>query len=393
MKNDARIALDKMTTRLKKVAPLSIWMFALFILCSCSRLADTRQGVEEERLITREVFGTLPDGRKADLFTIKNPHGFEVKLTNYGGIITSIIVSDKKGKQGDVVLGFDDLAAYAAPHPHMGPVIGRYSGYIANGAFVIDGVEHRVAKNSGANHLHGGVKAFDKVLWDATEVENTDGRGVRLKYRSSDGEEGYPGNLDVALTYLVRDDNSLQIDYEATSDKRTHVNLTNHLYFNLSGGQVPDISTHELSISATHYAVPGAGNIPTGELRSVDGTALDFRKFTVIGAHIDEMADGYDHNYVLKTANDDKLVHAASVFEPVSGRVMDLFTTHTGLEFASADWLNVRGKAGRTYGPRSGFLLYPQHLPDSPNRPQFPSTLLEPGDVYHQRTVYSFSTR
>ena len=391
MKNDAARAIPDMKTTIRKRFITALCV-PIFMLCACSRDARTSEESTDESVITTEVFGTLPDGRQAQLFTIRNENGFEVKLTNYGGIITSMVVPDKNGRPGDVVLGFDDLTAYAGSHPHMGPVIGRYSGYIANGTFTIDGVEYEVAKNSGKNHLHGGVKAFDKVLWEPNEVRSADGRGVQLKYRSPDGEEGYPGNLNVSVTYIVRDDNSLQIDYEAQTDKKTHVNLTNHLYFNLSADQ-SDISEHELKINAGYYAVPGAGNIPTGELRSVEGTALDFREFARIDARVDEMENGYDHNYVLKQENDDELIHAATVFEAGSGRVMEVHTTHTGLEFASADWLDVKGRSGRTYGPRSGFLLYPQHLPDTPNRPDFPSTLLGPGKVYRQRTVYSFSTR
>ncbi|HEU5146867.1 MAG TPA: aldose epimerase family protein, partial [Chryseosolibacter sp.] len=311
--------------------------------------------------------------------------------TNYGGIITSIMVPDKDGKPGDVVLGFDDLDRYLGNHPHMGPLIGRYSGYVANGKFAIDGVAYTLAKNAGPHHLHGGVKAFGNVLWNAEEVRNQNGRGIQLRYTSPDGEEGYPGNLDVRVTYIVTDDNSLEITYEAETDKKTHVNLTNHLYFNLSEMKSPDISQHELQINATYYAVPGDGNIPTGELRRVESTPLDFIQPAPIGSKIRALENGYDHNYVLKERNDDELLQAATVFDPLSGRMMQVFTTHTGLEFASADWLNVKGKSGTAYGKRAGFLLYPQHLPDSPNRTSFPSTLLEPGQRYSETTVYNFS--
>lgn len=343
--------------------------------------------------VTKQLFGHLTDGREVHRYTISNGNGMVVSLTNYGGIITSIITPDRDGNPGDVVLGFDSLSRYLKGHPHMGPLIGRYSGYVANGKFSIDGVPYQLATNSGANHLHGGLKAFDKVLWNAEEVKTLEGHGVKLTYKSPDGEEGYPGNLDVGVTYVVTESNGLQITYEAQTDKKTHVNLTNHLYFNLSGLQSPDVSQHELTINAAYYAVPGKGNIPTGELRAVEGSALDFVTAKPIGARIGEFPNGYDHNYVIKRENNDELTQAAVVYEPVSGRVMEVLTTHTGLEFASANWLNVGGKAGKHYGKSAGFLLYPQHLPDSPNRPEFPSTILEPGSRYRQQTVYNFSVK
>jgi aldose 1-epimerase len=333
----------------------------------------------------------MPDGRAVFLYTIANANGLTVKLTNYGGIITSIITPDKKGNPGDVVVGFESLAAYLKGHPHVGPLIGRYSGYVAGGRFSIDGVEYKLATNAGANHLHGGTKAFDKVLWDADEVRNADGRGVRLTYTSPDGEEGYPGNLRVTVTYIVTEESSLQITYEAETDKPTHVNLTNHLYFNLSAFQTPDVLQHQLNINAGYYAVPGEGNIPTGELRSVEGTSLDFVRPRAIGSMIGEHPEGYDHNFVIKRENDGVLMQAATVYDPVSGRLMEVQTTHTGIEFASADWLDVNGKGRKQYGKRSGFLLYPQHLPDSPNRPEFPTTLLLPGQRYSEKTIYGFS--
>lgn len=367
-------------------------------LAACGAKDDTAgnqsKDPEENRngTVTKEFFGKLPDGRDAYLYTISNGQGLTVKATNYGGIITSIITPDKEGKPGDIVLGFDSLDQYTSRHPHMGPLIGRYSGYIAGAKFTLDGTDYRLAANSGSNHLHGGKQAFDKILWDATEVNGKGGPGLKLTYTSPDGEEGYPGNLDVTVTYTVTDDNELQITYEASTDKKTHVNLTNHIYFNLSNLRAEKVMQHELTIHATHYAVPGKGNIPTGELKEVANTPLDFSTSTPIGARIGELPNGYDHNYVLKEKNDQDLKLAASVYEPLTGRRMELFTTHTGLEFASAGWLNVKGKGGKAYGKSAGFLLYPQHLPDSPNRPDFPSTLLEPGKRYSEKTVYKFST-
>ena len=364
--------------------------FCCFIVLACSQKGG-EQSETGKGSITRELFGKMPDGREVHLYTVNNGNGLIVKATNYGGIITSIITPDRDGNPGDVVLGFDSLEQYLGRHPHMGPLIGRYSGYVAGGKFSLDGVAYQLTTNSGENHLHGGAKAFDKVLWDAKEVNDANGIGLQLTYRSPDGEEGYPGNVDAEVTYRVTGDNELEISYEAETDKKTHVNLTNHCYFNLSGVKVDDIMQHELKINATTYAVPGKGNIPTGELRKVEGSALDFTSAAAVGSRIQSLPGGYDHNYVLKQENDGKLILAASAHDPVTGRVMEVYTTHTGLEFASAGWLNVGGKGGRHYGKSSGFLLYPQHLPDSPNRPDFPSTLLEPGKRYSEKTVYKFS--
>lgn len=371
------------------------WFFLLtfgLTFAGCSPQAS-EQGGDGTGTIAREVFGQMYDSTDVYLFTISNGNGLTVKATNYGGIITSIITPDKNGTHGDVVLGFDSLTQYLAKHPHVGPLIGRYSGYIAGGKFTLDDVAYTVTTNAGGNHLHGGARAFDKVLWDATEIPDANAPGLALRYRSPEGEEGYPGNLDVKVTYRVTNDNSLEISYEAVTDKKTPVNLTNHLYFNLSAMATHHVMQHELTIPAEAYAVPGEGNIPTGELREVAGSELDFRSPSPIGSRIQSLPRGYDHNYVLKQENDDKLIFAASVHEPESGRVMEVYTTHTGLEFASANWLNLDGKSGRHYGKSSGFLLYPQHLPDSPNRPDFPSTILDPGKVYSEKTVYRFSSR
>lgn len=385
-----------MEVNMKKSVLSLIVLSGLLLGCS-GKKEDRSSGTAEEkneRSISKELFGTTDDGAPVHLFTLTNGKGLTVKAMNYGGIITSIITPDRNGNQGDVVLGFDSLKRYLGRHPHMGPVIGRYSGYVAGGKFSIDNVPYELATNSGGNHLHGGVKAFDKVLWHAKEIETAEGPGLELSYTSPDGEEGYPGNLRTTVTYVVTDDNSLEITYEAETDKKTHVNLANHTYFNLAGSNVDNILQHELQINATHYAVPGKGNIPTGELRHVEGTPLDFRKSTLIGSRISEMpGQSYDHNYVLKPQNDSELILAAAAYAPGSGRSMEVYTTHTGLEFASANWLNVTGKGGTKYSKSAGFLLYPQHLPDSPNRPDFPTTLLEPGEKYRERTVYRFSVK
>ena len=375
-------------------------LYSLFAVCvgvwvmGCSGKTEQSQHDEPGKgTVTKELFGKLPDGTDVYLYTLSNGKGMTVKATPYGGIITSIVTPDKNGSPGDVVLGFDSLSRYLSRHPHLGPLIGRYSGYVAGGKFSIEGVEYQLTTNAGGNHLHGGSNAFDKALWNATEIQTPEGPGLQLKYTSPEGEEGYPGTLQVTVTYVVTYDNSLRIDYEGETDKKTIVNLTNHNYFNLSGMKVDNVLGHELMISATHYAVPGKGNIPTGEIREVEGSPLDFTEALPIGARIQEFAKGYDHNYVLKEKNDPELILAATVHEPGSGRFMEVFTTHTGLEFASANWLKVKGKGGLSYGESAGFLLYPQHLPDSPNRPDFPSTILEPGKRYAERTVYKFSIK
>lgn len=379
-----------------KLCPnLSVVIFgALALACSGKKAEQITAPLPEVKgSVSKELYGTLGDGREVHLYTITNGKGLTVKAMNYGGIIASILTPDRNRAIADVVLGFNGLERYLERHPHMGPVIGRYSGYVAGAKFSIDDTVYELARNSGDNHLHGGPKGFDKALWNATEINTDEGPGIKLDYTSPDGEEGYPGNLKASITYVVADDNSLRISYEAETDKKTHVNLTNHTYFNLSGMETDNILQHELSINASHFAVPGKGNIPTGELKDVKGTPLDFRRATVIGSRIAELTNGYDHNYVLKSQNDSELILAATAYDPGSGRYMEVYTTHTGLEFASAGWLNVEGKGGKHYGESAGFLLYPQHLPDSPNRPDFPTTLLGPGERYLEKTVYKFSVK
>jgi len=368
-------------------------VFVALLLVSCSGASVSDTATESGTTISKEIFGHLSDGRDVHLYTLRNAGGFTVRITNYGGIITSILAPDRNGQLGDIIVGFDSLKHYLASHPHVGPLIGRYSGYIAGGKFSIDGVAYTLETNAGDHHLHGGPKAFDKVLWAAEEASTIDGKGLRLTYRSPDGEGGYPGNLKVTVTYVLTEENALILHYEAETDKKTHVNLTNHLYFNLSAFDSADVMQHELTINAERYAVPGRGNIPTGELKRVEGSALDFISAKAIGARISELEDGYDHNYVIKPSNSDELVQAGTVYDPMSGRLMELQTTHTAVEFASADWLDVQGRGGNVYGKRAAFLFYPQHLPDSPNRPEFPSTLLEPGVRYSAKTVYTFYTR
>jgi aldose 1-epimerase len=358
--------------------------------------ASARCTPEATRMADRQPYGALPDGSPAEIFTLTNRHGAQARVTNYGGIVVSLTVPDREGQMGDVVLGYDDLDGYLQQNPYFGSIVGRYGNRIGNASFVLGTDTFRLASNNGVNHIHGGVVGFDKILWRPEDVSTPEAPAVRLTYRSPDGEEGYPGNLDVAVTYSFNDRNELRIDYEATTDRETIVNLTNHSYFNLSGA--PDILGHEMMIEADHITPVDAGLIPTGALLDVTGTPFDFRQPSPIGARIGDpheqmvLGRGYDHNYVLDgTRGELKL--AARVYEPATGRVMEVLTTQPGVQFYSGNFLNgsITGKGGTVYGHRSGFCLETQHFPDSPNKPQFPSTLLRPGDTYRHTTVYRFS--
>jgi aldose 1-epimerase len=346
--------------------------------------------------IVRAPFGALPDGTPVELFTLTNAHGVEVRAMTYGGIIVSLRVPDRDGKLDDVVLGYDTAASYAKNNsPYMGAIIGRYGNRIAQGRFRLEGATYKLATNNGPNHLHGGLKGFDKVVWRGEPLKD----GVAFTYTSRDGEEGYPGTLSVRVTYTLSDRNELSIAYEATTDKPTVVNLTQHTYFNLAGQGTRDILGHVLRLDANRYTPVDATLIPTGELASVEGTPLDFRQPTAIGAHIAaddpqiKNGSGFDHNFVLNRA-DDGLQHAARVVEPTTGRVLDITTTEPGVQFYSGNFLDgtITGKAGRVYARRTGFCLETQHYPDSPNQASFPSTTLRPGQSYRSRTVWTFST-
>ncbi|MRS62246.1 galactose-1-epimerase [Larkinella terrae] len=348
------------------------------------------------RRFRKAVFGQTADGKTAHLFTLTNAHGMVVKVSDFGGIITSIRVPDRNNQPGDVVLGFDSLSRYLSGQPYLGALLGRYGSFIGNGRFSIDGKDYPLATNAGTNHLHGGRSGFDKKLWQAEEVRSGKKEAVlRLTYTSADGEEGFPGRLDCRVTYTLTDQNELRIDYEARTDQKTHVNLTHHNYFDLSAGKNPTILSHEIWINADHYVVMDPKMVPTGELREVKNTPLDFTKATAIGSRIDQLPGAYDHNYQLNRSPGHAIQLAATAYEPGSGRYLAVFTTEPGLELATANWLNgtLRGKENRIYAKQSGFLLYPQHLPDSPNQPTFPSTLLKPGEVYHQTTIYQFSVK
>jgi len=348
--------------------------------------------------IKKEAFGKMADGNTVDVYTLTNSHRLEARIMNFGGIVLSLRVPDRDGKLDDVVLGFDSLEPYFTNDPHFGSIIGRYANRIANGKFTLDGVEYTLPKNNGPNTLHGGVKGFDKVLWQAEPSESKQSVALVLRYTSKNGEEGFPGNLKTKVTYTLTDSDELAIDYEATTDKTTPVNLTSHGYFNLAGQGTGDVLAHELLINADRFTAVDKNLIPTGDLRSVQGTPLDFTKATAIGARINDsyeqlvLARGYDHNLVIN-GKGSGLEFAARVHEPSTGRILEIHTTEPGVQFYSANFLDgsLTGKQGRVYKQHYAFCLETQHFPDSPNHPSFPSTILKPGQTYHSRTVYKFS--
>jgi aldose 1-epimerase len=349
--------------------------------------------------IKKEAFGKTPDGSPVDVYTLTNSHGLEARVMNFGGILLSLRVPDRNGKLDDIVLGFDSLEPYFTNDPHLGSIIGRYANRIANGKFTLDGVEYTLPKNNGPNTLHGGVKGFDKVLWQAETSETDKGCALVLRYTSKDGEEGFPGNLKTKVTYTLTDSDELAIDYEATADKATPVNLTSHGYFNLAGQGTGDVLAHELQINADRFTPVDKNLIPTGELRPVKGTPLDFTKSNPIGSRINDsyeqllLAHGYDHNFVINRKGSG-LELAARVHEPSTGRTLEIYTTEPGVQFYSANFLDgsITGKQGRVYKQHYAFCLETQHFPDSPNHPSFPSTILRPGETYHSCTVYKLST-
>ena len=352
--------------------------------------------------VARDRFGTTERRESVSVFTLKNAHGIELRVLDYGGIIVSLKLPDRTGGLDDVVLGHDSLAGYERASPYFGAIIGRYGNRIARGRFTLDGQTYTLATNNGLNHLHGGVRGFDKVVWNVTPFEGPDSVGLILRYTSRDGEEGYPGTLDATVTYTLTNHNELIFDYHATTDRATPVNLTQHSYFNLAGDGHGDIVGHVVTLHADHFTPVDSTLIPTGEITSVAGTPFDFRTPTPIGARIDgddiqlRYGRGYDHNFVLnKGGTPGDMTLAGRVYEPSSGRVMEIRTTEPGVQFYSGNFLDgsLRGKKGVVYRHRYGFAMETQHFPDSPNKPGFPSTILRPGGEYRSRTIYTFSVQ
>ncbi|HUU14947.1 MAG TPA: aldose epimerase family protein [Terriglobia bacterium] len=351
-------------------------------------------------MISQQTFGKTQDGTAVDIFTLTNSNGVEVRAITYGGIIVSLRTPDKNGKLDDIVLGFDTLDSYLGKHPYFGAIIGRYGNRIGNAKFTLDGVEYKLAANNGPNSLHGGLKGFDKAVWKAQSLENDQGVGVVFTHTSPDGEEGYPGNLTAKVTYTLTNQNELIFDYEATTDKPTPVNLTQHTYFNLAGAGKGDVLGHEVLLNADSFTPVDSNLIPTGEIRKVAGTPFDFTKPTAVGARINQddeqlkLAGGYDHDFVINRRGEEPSL-AARVYEPTSGRVLEVSTTQPGVQLYTGNFLDgtLTGKGGHVYQKRSGLCLETQHFPDSPNKPDFPSTILRPGETYRSRTIFKFSVR
>ena len=364
---------------------LIIWVAATFTGCQSNASKNAKQG------ITKAEWGEA-DGKKVYLFTLVNSKGIEVKISNYGGIVTSFITEDKNGKRSNIVVGFDSLASYLQKPPYFGALIGRYGNRIGDGTFTLNGIAYKLAANNGKNHLHGGLKGFDKVVWDATVVNDSLPQ-LTLAYVSKDGEEGYPGNLKVLVQYTLTDKNELKIEYNAETDKATPLNLTNHSYFNLSGDVSNTILNHTLQIDADRYTPVDTTLIPTGELKPVKGTAFDFTTPQRIGSRIDSVQGGYDHNWVLNRKDSSSIQLVATLSDSTSGRKLEVFTTQPGLQFYSGNFLDGKfvNRDGKTLIIHTALCLETQHFPDSPNKPGFPSTILQPGQQYHQVTLYKIS--
>jgi aldose 1-epimerase len=377
---------------MKLTRSLSCLLFVVVLLLGISNTNAQK--------VSKESFGKTADGESVDLFTLTNRNGMEAKITNYGGIVTTLTAPDRSNKYADVVLGFNDLDSYLKGHPYFGALIGRYGNRIAKGRFKLNGAEYKLAVNNGENHLHGGIKGFDKVVWTARSMRTKLGPALSLTYVSKDMEEGYPGNLTVKVVYTLTNNNELRIDYTASTDKDTVTNLTHHSYFNLAGEGNGDILNHLLLLKASRFTPTDAGSIPTGELRNVQGTPFSFLKSTAIGERINQdeeqlkFGQGYDHNWVVN-GRAGALRQAASVYESTSGRVMDVWTTEPGIQFYTGNFLDgtLTGKSGKPYARRTGFCLETQHYPDSPNEPKFPTTTLRKGATYRSTTIYRFSAR
>ena len=379
---------------MKPIAPLLLAFVVILSGVQCANKGKTAMTIK------KQTFGTTQDGTAVELYTLNNGQGITARIMTYGAIILSLETPDRDGNAKDIVLGFDNLADYEKSNPYFGAIVGRYGNRIGKGQFTLNGQDYQLSTNDGDNHLHGGVKGFDKVVWKAKPVQETGRVGLNLHYLSPDGQEGYPGNLSLTVTYWLNRDNELVIDYQATTDKPTIVNPTHHSYFNFAGPGETPILDHQMQIFADNFTPTDAGLIPTGEMAPVKGTPMDFRQPTAIGARIDadyqplKFAGGYDHNWVLNRT-DDGLSLAARVTEPTSGRVLEVLTTEPGLQFYAGNFLDgtLTGKNGVVYPFRTGFCLEAQHYPDSPNKLDWPSVVLNPGQTYNQKTVYRFSAQ
>ena len=366
-------------------------MVAVVVLGTSMTLARARG-------VTKQTWGKTAAGEAVDLYTLTNAIGASVQIATLGGTVVSVMVPDKAGALGNVVLGFDSLDGYFGPHPFFGVLVGRYGNRIGHARFTLDGKTYTLAKNNGENSLHGGLKGFDKYVWKTREVTSPDGLAVELTHVSADGDEGFPGALSATVRYTWTDANGLRIDYTATTDKPTVLNLTNHSYFNLSAGAVATVLDHTLQLAADKFTPVDKGLIPTGELRPVAGTPFDFTKARRIGELIDKddeqikFGGGYDHNFVFGGPANGSIRPAGRVTEPTSGRIMDVSTTEPGVQFYTGNFLDgsIKGRGGKPYVKRSGLCLETQHYPDSPNKPDFPSVVLRPGQTYKTSTQYTF---
>ena len=377
-----------------------LWLYGILVgvvaLSGCDKSASDKDKKENlDMTMKKESFGRTPEGEEVTIFTLVNVNGLKARIIDYGAILVSLEVPDRDGKLADITLGFDSLDGYAGKdNPYFGTTTGRCANRIAKGKFTLDGVEYKLAVNFGESHLHGGIKGFNKVMWRGRQFQTDGAVGVEFTYLSKDGEEGYPGNLSCTVIYTLTDSNELKISYEAQTDKPTVVNLTNHSYFNLAGAGSGDILGHELMINADRFTVVDKKAIPTGELRSVKDSPMDFTEPETIGSRIAEVPGGYDHNYVLNTSEKSPVL-AARAFEATSGRVLEIYTTEPGVQLYTGNFLDgsLTGKSGKVYKKHYGFCLETQHYPDSPNKPDFPSVVLRPGETYATVTTHKFSTR
>lgn len=371
-------------------------LFAALMFGACKQPSSVRDESEQAKGITsmeiqKQSFGQHPDGREVEIYTLTNMNGLRARLITYGATLISLEVPDRNNDLGDIVLGHDNLAGYLEASPYFGCIVGRYGNRIAKGQFSLNDTEYTLATNNGENHLHGGIKGFDKVIWEAESIQEKDAVGVKFTYVSADGEEGYPGDLSCTVIYRLTNDDELSIRYEAETDKPTPVNLTHHSYFNLAGQGNGDILGLELMLNADKYTPVDEGLIPTGEILSVKESPVDFRSPKAIGAEIGEVEGGYDHNFVLNSGGRE-LALAARLYDPKSGRTMEIYTTEPGIQFYSGNFLDgtITGKEGKVYQKHYGLCLETQHFPDSPNKPNFPSTILIPGEKYTSLTIHKF---